>query len=397
MIRKAFKFRLYPTPEQEEKLRQCGGNARWLWNYFLRINEEEYTKNKKFVFAYDLMKLLPDLKKECEFLSLSWSQSLQQVAWHFDRVLKDFLNPELQREFPTAKKKAKQRDSFTIPQKYRIEKKYVYIPKVGEVAWVKHRAIKGKVKHITVKQDGDQWYCSVNVEIKTQNTKQVGTDNIIGIDVGLKTFATHSDGEVVENQKVMKRYERKLKKAQRRLSKRTKGGSNRRKQRVRVSRIHRKIRNIRRDFQHKSTSCTIAKCDGVCLETLNIKGMMSNHTLAKAVADCGWYEYKRQLRYKADWLGKVFVEIDRFAPSSKCCSGCGWKNDNLRLSDRVFVCSECGLEIDRDLNAAINIRCWGLKQYRGTHGNIRLGMTRGSGLRLGACRGARKKNALGLS
>ena len=377
MIRRAYKFRLYPTPEQEEKLRQCGGNARWLWNYFLRLNEEEYAKNKKFIFAHDLMKLLPDLKKEYEFLSLSWSQSLQQVAWHFDRALKDFLNPELKRDFPTTKKKAKERDSFTIPQKYRIEKKYVCIPKVGEVAWVKHRGIKGKVKHITVKQDGDQWYCSVNVEIKSQDTKPVGTENIIGIDVGLKTFATHSDGEIVENQRVTKRFEHRLKKAQRRLSKRTKGGSNRSKQRIRVSRLHRKIRNIRRDFQHKSTCSTIAKCDGVCLETLNIKGMMSNHTLAKAVADCGWYEYKRQLRYKADWQGKVVVEIDRFAPSSKCCSECGWKNDNLRLSDRLFVCSECGLEIDRDMNAAINIRCWGLKQYRGTHGNSRLGMTRG--------------------
>jgi putative transposase len=113
MIQRAYKFRLYPTPEQKQKLLQCGGNARWLWNYFLCINEKEYAKSKKFIFAHDLMKMLPLLKKEHEFLSLSWSQSLQQVAWHFDRALKDFLNPELQREFPVVKKKSKERDSFT--------------------------------------------------------------------------------------------------------------------------------------------------------------------------------------------------------------------------------------------------------------------------------------------
>lgn len=129
----------------------------------------------------------------------------------------------------------------------------------------------------------------------------------------------------------------------------------------------------------------------VC-EILYIKGMVKNHCLAKAISDVGWYEVKRQLKYKSEWFGKLYLEIDRFDPSSKCCSGCGWKNDNLRLSDRLFVCSECGLKIDRDLNAAINIRNWGLKQYRGTHGNSRLVMTGGSCRKTGASR-ARKKNA----
>jgi len=367
-IRRAYKFRLVPTVEQEQLLRQCGGNARFVWNTFLRMNEEEYAKNKKFVFGYDLIMSLPKLKKEHDFLTLSFSHSLQQVGRHFDRALKDFLNPELKRAFPVPKKKSKERDSFTVPDKFRIGKGFVFIPKIGEIPWVKHRAIKGKVRHLVVKQDGDQWYCSVNVEIKVSEP-EVKDDNIIGIDVGLKTFAMHSDGEVIENQKVTKRYEKKLRKAQRRLSKRTKGGSNRRKQRVRVSRIHRKIRNVRRDFQHKSTCSTIAKCDGVVLENLNVKGMMSNHHLAKAIADCGWYEYKRQLKYKAGWCGKVFVEIDRFAPSSKCCHKCGWKDVNLCLSDRIFRCECCHLEEDRDLNASLNIRNWGVEKYRGTHGN----------------------------
>jgi putative transposase len=224
---------------------------------------------------------------------------------------------------------------------------------------VKHRAIKGKVKHITIKQDGEQWYCSVNCELKVRQP-EVKTDNIIGIDVGLKTFATHSDGEIVENPKTLYKWQRKLNRANRRLHKRIKGSNRRSKQRKKVSRIHRRIRNIRRDFQHKETCCTIAKCDGVALENLNVRGMMKNHHLAKAIADCGWYEYKRQLKYKCQWYGKVFLEIGRFEPTSKCCSRCGWKDVNLCLSDRVFRCKCCGLEIDRDLNAAINIEHCGL-------------------------------------
>ena len=355
---KAYKFRLYPTQEQESKLRQHGGNTRFLWNLFLDLNQQEYAKNKKFIFAHDLITSLPTLKKEHDFLALSFSQSLQQVGRYFDRALKDFIKGE--KEFPTRRKKCKERDSFTVPQKFRIEKKYVFIPKIGEVAWVKHRPIKGKVKHITIKQDGDQWYCSVSVELKVKQP-EVKTENVIGIDVGLKIYATHSDGEVVENPKTLYKWQKKLNRANRRLHKRTKGSNNRNKQKQKLSRIHRKIRNIRRDFQHKKTCCTIAKCDGVCLETLNVKGMMKNRHLAKAIADCGWYEYKRQLRYKCQWYGKIFVEIDRFEPTSKCCSRCGWKDVNLCLSDRVFRCKCCGLEIDRDLNASVNIRNCGLK------------------------------------
>lgn len=356
-LKRAYKFRLYPNDEQKQKLLQHGGNTRFLWNYFLNLNQDHYKETNKFIFAHDLIVSLPKLKQEYEFLDLSFSQSLQQVGRHFDRALKDFIKGE--KDFPARKHKSKERDSFTVPQKFRIEKKYVFIPKIGEVRWVKHRAIKGKVKHITVKQDGDQWYCSVCVELKVKQPV-IRTENIIGIDVGLKTFATHNDGEMIENQKTTKRFAKKLSRASRRLSKRKKDGNNRTKQRIKVSKIHRKIRNIRRDFQHKETRLTIAKCDGVVLENLNISGMMKNHHLAKSIADCGWFEYKRQLKYKCQWYGKIYLEIGRFEPTSKCCSGCGWKDINLCLSDRIFRCKGCGLEIDRDTNAAINIRNCGL-------------------------------------
>lgn len=358
---KAYKFRLMPTYVQEKLLRQHGGNARFVWNYFLCVNKEEYTKNKKFIFGYDLIALLPKLKKEYNFLSVSFGHSLQAVGRHFGCALRNFFNDESKKGFPVLKKKSFERDSFTIPDRFRIGKNFVFVPKIGEIKLIKHRAIKGKIKYLTIKQDGDQWYCSANVEVKSKISSKIKKDKIIGIDVGLKVLATHSDGEIVNNEKILNNYDRKLKRHQRCLSRRKKNSNNRNKQRNKLSKIHRKVRNTRKDFQHKNTCSTIAKCDGVCVETLNIQGMMRNHKLAKAIADCAWYEFKRQLKYKAILANKIFIEINQFEPTSKTCSCCGWKDIDLTLKDRVFKCEQCNLEIDRDLNAAINIKNIGIR------------------------------------
>lgn len=249
---------------------------------------------------------------------------------------------------------------MTIPQKFRLGKTFVFIPKVGEVQWVKHRPYKGKVKHITIKQDGDQWYCSVSCEIKAKNPTRK-SENIVGIDVGLKTFATLSDGSVVESQNTLRKHEKRLKKAQRILSRRKKGSKNRAKQRVKVARLHRKVRNVRKDFLHQTTSRMIAKYDGFMLENLCIEGMMKNHCLAKSIADAGWYEFGRQLEYKSEWNGKWYWKIDRFEPSSKTCCECDWVDKDQTLSDRTFRCERCENVKDRDLNAAINIRRFGIR------------------------------------
>lgn len=363
-IRRAYKFRLYPKQEQVAALRQHGGNARFLWNALLRLNQDKYESEKKFVFAHDMVTSIPQLKKEHDFLQLSFSQSLQQVARQLDRALKDCFAKS--KRFPVFKKKGKQNDSFTVPQKFRIGKHYVFIPKIGEVSWVKHRPIKGKVRHLTISQDGEQWYCSVNVELKCKERPVSTNSDLVGIDVGLKTFATMSDSSVIENPKILKKYEKRLATAQRRLSRKQKDSRNRYKQRNKVQRLHRKVRNVRRDFQHKATAHMIAKYEGFAMEDLNIKGILSNHCLSKAVSDCGWFEFKRQLRYKSEWNGKPLVEIGRFEPSSKTCSGCGWINKNLTLKDREFICLECGQVMDRDWNAAVNIRNIGLKILRDT-------------------------------
>ncbi|MBA7555907.1 IS200/IS605 family transposase ISMac7 [subsurface metagenome] len=351
LVQKGFKFRLAPTKEQKQKLLQHGGNARFVWNYFLKINIDYYKETSKFKFYNELAVFLPKLKKEYPFLKESFSQSLQMVARQFDKALKDSFTKE--KGFPSFKKKNLLNDSFTCPQKWRLGKGFVFIPKIGEVKWIKHRAMQGKPKSITISQDGDRWYCSVLCEYDIEEQEKK-TDNIVGIDVGLKEFATLSDGTAVGNPKHLKKYEEKLVSKQRRLNKKQKGSKNRFKQRIKVKIIHTKIKNLRQDFLHKTTSDMITKYDGVVLEDLNVKGMMKNHLLAKSIADVSWSEFTRQLEYKAKWNFKYFILIERFEPTSKTCSNCGHIQD-MPLSKRQFNCPDCGISIDRDLNASINI------------------------------------------
>ncbi|GAG98200.1 unnamed protein product, partial [marine sediment metagenome] len=219
-----------------------------------------------------------------------------------------------------------------FPQKWRLGKGFVFIPKIGEVKWIKHRAMQGKPKSITISQDGDRWYCSVLCEYDIEEQEKK-TDNIVGIDVGLKEFATLSDGTAVGNPKHLKKYEEKLVSEQRRLNKKQRGSKNRFKQRIKVKIIHTKIKNLRQDFLHKTTSDMITKYDGVVLEDLNVKGMMKNHCLAKSIADVSWSEFARQLEYKAKWNFKYFILIERFEPTSKTCSNCECIQD-MPLSKR---------------------------------------------------------------
>jgi len=358
LIQKGFKYRLRPIKEQKQKLLQHGGNARFVYNYFLKQNIDYYKETNKFKFYHELATSLPKLKQELPFLKKSFSQSLQMVIRHLDKALKDSFKKE--KGFPSFKKKHLLSDSFTCPQKYRLSNGFVFIPKIGEVKWIKHRPLEGKPKSITISQDGNNWYCSVLCEydVKEQEKK---SDNIVGCDVGLTEFATLSDGTVINNPKHLKKYEKKLASEQRKLSKKQKGSINRFKQRMKVKKLHTKIKNVRRDFLHKTTSHMIAKYDGVVLEDLNVKGMMKNCYLAKSIADASWSEFKRQLEYKSKWNFKHFILIDRFTPTSKTCSNCGCIQD-MALSERQFVCLDCGVSLDRDLNASINIKNLGLNK-----------------------------------
>jgi putative transposase len=356
LIQRGYKYRILPTKEQEESLLQCGGNARFLWNYALKTNQDYYKETGKFKFYHELAVSLPKLKEEHPFLKESFSQSLQMVLRQFDKALKDSFKKK--KGFPSFKKKMLLNDSFTCPQKWRLGRGFVFIPKIGEVKWIKHRAMKGKPKSITISQDGDKWYCSVLCEY-TIPDKAKECDNIVGCDVGLKEFAILSDGTVISNPRHTKKYENKLAKEQRKLSKKQKGSKNRFKQRLKVRKIHNKIRDTRKDFLHKTSNSIAKNYDGIFVEDLNIKGMMKNHCLAKSIGDVSWSEFNRQLEYKCKWSFKYYLKIDRFFPSSKTCSNCGYVQE-MPLSKRIFDCPNCGISIDRDLNASLNIRNIGI-------------------------------------
>jgi putative transposase len=365
LVHKGFKYRLYPTTEQESQLLQQAGNTRFLWNKLLESNIKTYEETKKFQFSHEMIISIPKLKEEFEFLKLSFSQSLQQVGRQLDKALQDSFKQT--KSFPKFKKRSN-RDSFTIPQKFACNKNSVKLPKIGKVKWVRHRKWEGSPKFLTVSKDGNQWYCSVTCKVNLLD-KQYSQDNIVGIDVGLKEFATLSDNTVIPNPRHLNKKLKKLKREQRWLSRKTNGSNNRIKQIKEVQTVHRKVRNTRKDFLHKITSNMIAKYSGVVLEDLNIRGMMKNSKLARHISDVGWYEFARQLEYKSVWNAKHYVKIDRWFASSKICNKCGSKKVDLKLSDRMYVCEDCGNIVDRDFNASKNILAEGLNVLQTTVGH----------------------------
>ena len=370
LIYKGFKYRLYPTPEQESQLLQQAGNTRFLWNKLLESNIKTYEETKKFQFSHEMIVSIPKLKEEFEFLKLSFSQSLQQVGRQLDKALKDTFKKT--KGFPKFKKR-KNRDSFTVPQKFALNKNSVKLPKIGKVKWIRHRKWEGSPKFLTVSRDGKQWYCSITCEVKLPDKQlsdiETCKENIVGIDVGLKEFATLSDNTVIPNPRHLNKHLNKLKREQRWLSRKTKGSNNRVKQIEKVQVVHRKVRNTRKDFLHKITSNMIAKYSGVVLEDLNIRGMMKNSKLARHISDVGWYEFSRQLEYKSLWNAKHYIKIDRWYASSKICNECGSKKVDLKLNDRIYVCEDCGNIVDRDFNASKNILAEGLNVLYSTVGH----------------------------
>ena len=352
---KGFKYRLKPTLEQEQILLQCGGNTRFVWNYYLKFNMDYYEKTGKFIFWYDMIMMLPKLKAEFPFLKESNSQSLQAVARSLDKALKASF--KIKRGFPKFKKKDTFTDSFYVLQHWHQCKSGLKLPKIGWIKWIKDRPLQGKPKSVTVTQDGNKWYASVLCEI-TVADQEKKNDKIVGCDVGLKEFATLSNGTIIPNPRHLQKYEKKLACEQRKLAKKNLGSNNRLKQRMKVHKVYEKIRNVRKDFLHKATDSIAKTCDGLVLEDLSIQEMMKNRQISKAISDVSWYEFRRQLEYKCKWRFKYCIIADRFFPSTKTCSCCG-NIQNMSLSKRVYDCELCGLSMDRDMNAAFNLEALG--------------------------------------
>jgi len=370
---KAFKYRLYPNKEQAEKIDRNIGCARWVYNYALAKKMKAWQQEKKNLSRFDIQKDLPQLKKqkETEWLKEADAKALIFSLLNLDNAYQKFFREH--KGYPKFKSKKKSRLSYTTYQGIKVNwnEERIDIPKNKNIKIKLHRKFspqgnpQGEVKQITIsKSPTGKYYASILVETKEREKKKrkITEKTAIGIDLGIKTFITISDDRKIDNPKVLYKYEKKLAREQKRLSKKKKGSNNKSKQRIKVARVHEKVTNIRKDFLHKlSYQLTHEnQVKSIVIETLNVNGMLKNHRLAKAIANVSWKKFVELLAYKCDWYGVNLLKIGRFEPSSKLCSKCGVINNELTLADREWVCPNCGAKHDRDINAAINIKRFGL-------------------------------------
>jgi putative transposase len=359
---KIVKVRLYPTESQKESLAKAFGSCRWLWNRFLALTNETYKETGKGLSRYDLQKQLPSLKKEYQWLAETYSQCLQSVCLNLSRAFINFF--EKRACFPRFKcKHGKQ--SLAYPQNVKIGDDYLKFPKLGAIYAKIHRPIEGKVKTVTIsKNKADQYYASVLFDDGKEQPPsglQGSKGKAIGLDMGLTHFCITSDGSKYDNPRWLEKHERNLKIKQQALSRKQKGSNNRNKARVKVARVHNKISRCREDFQHKLSRKIVNENQVIVVENLNIKGMVKNHCLAKSISQVGWGSFLTMVKYKCEQEGKIYLEIERFFPSSKTCNHCLNVVESLSLDVRQWTCKNCGSRHDRDINASINIRDEGMR------------------------------------
>jgi putative transposase len=363
---KVVKIRLYPNSQQQEALSQSFGNCRWLWNYCLNLMNETYKETGKGLSGYQVKKQIPELKKEYEWLKVTYSQCLQSVCLNLGVAFNNFF--ERRAGYPSFKSKHG-KQSIQYPQNVKRVDDCLRLPMIGDVKAVFHRKIEGKFKTVTISKNcSNQYYASILFEDGKDKPVLSKDGKAIGIDLGLTHFAITSDGSKFDNPRWFKKHERNLKLKQQQLSRKQKGSNNHSKSRLKVAKIHNKITNCRADFHHKLSRRVVNENQVIVVENLAVKNMVKNHKLAKAISQVGWGQFCTMLKYKAEQGGKVYQEVDRFFPSSKTCNVCLNQVDNLPLFVRFWDCKSCGTHHDRDINAAINIRDEGLRILNLTSG-----------------------------
>ena len=364
---RGYKTEVDLTNEQRTLLLKHAGCARFAYNWGLARKMAAYKDGKKTPTAMDLHRELNTLKQtEYPWMYEVSKCAPQEALRNLDKAYANFFHKaKLKKQgkykgklgFPKCKKKSKAIGSFRLTGSIKVFSRAVQLPRIGTVRLHEQDYIPtgAKVLSATVSEQAGRWFVSIQVEEEGEKPVLTAT-SAIGVDLGIKTLATLSDGTVFENPRALKHAQKKLRRLEKQKSRRKKGSKNRAKTRQAIVKVHAHLAHIRKDAAHKLSSYLVKNHNLIAIEDLHVAGMLKNHCLAQAVADSNFGEIRRQLEYKAAWHGVQVVTIGRFYPSSKTCSACGYIKPTLSLGERIFICEECGNVLDRDLNAAINRR-----------------------------------------
>ena len=382
-ILKSYKYRIYPDEEQEILLSKHFGGCRFAYNHFLQLHNEMYEISGTSPSLFEMHRLIAEMRTEEDTIWLKevYGHSLQAALRNLDSAFKKFYkaikegnaepiikNGKLtgRRKFePRFKSKRDSEQSVIFPDNVKVRGGKLVLPKFKTPIRMRmHRPLGGAIRHAVVSRNArGKYYVSILCQKECEYLPHM--DKAIGIDLGIKELAVCSNGERVANPKFLEVGEKHSKYLHRQVSKKVKGGKNRRRARMLLSRHYERVANRRRDYTHKFTTRIVRENQTICVEDLNVQGMASNHHLAKSISSAAFGEIVRQLEYKCKWYGRDFVKVGRWYPSSKTCHHCGYINRGLTLKDRVWICAGCGREIDRDFNASENIRDEGISILSG--------------------------------
>lgn len=362
IINKSFKFRIYPNKAQKELITKTIGCSRFVYNHFLDKWNDTFKNTNKGLTYNKCSKQLTQLKKELLWLKEVDSISLQSSLKNLDDSFKRFFKK--QNQAPRFKSKKHPVQSYTTKHtngNIAVIENKIKLPKLGLVKFAKSKEVDGRILNATIKHSpSGKYFISILVETEVFDLPK--TNSSVGIDLGLKDFAILSNGKVYNNPKIFKTLEKKLAKEQAILSRRTKGGSNWNKQRIKVARIHEHIQNSRKDYLHKLSTEIVKNHDIIGIEDLQVSDMVKDRKFSKSISEVSWSEFRTMLEYKASWYGKTVVSVDKNFPSSQLCSNCNYKNKKVKnLSVRKWTCPKCKSKHDRDINASINLKNEALK------------------------------------
>jgi putative transposase len=358
IVQKAFKYRFFPTDEQAAQLARTFGCVRFVYNQALDYRSKSWQQEKKSINYHDTALKLTEWKKEPEkaFLSEVSSVVLQQSLLNLDTAFTNFF--ENRAQYPKFKSRRHRQSARYATNAFTFRDGRITLARQSEpldIAWSRPLPDDAKFLNLTISRDtSGRYFVSILVETDLKPLKKTRAE--VGIDVGIKTLATTSEGEKLENPRPLVKYEKRLRILQRRLSRKVKDSNNRKKARFRVARLHARISDTRRDALQKFTTEIIRENQAIFVEGLNVVGMLKHPNLARHIADAAFGEIFRELEYKANWYGRTYFALDKFFPSSKLCSSCGHVLEELHLSEREWDCPACRAHHDRDINAAINIK-----------------------------------------